>query len=229
MDEIGTIFNDSFSAWEIWNLTDVQDRYETLERIVSGLPNQVISAGKFQLNHSHNVVSKVHQLAGPTGETNELYVAGRGVAVLAVNSTHINTSSALIALLVTMLSAGNSVILCCDDESLSHLLVKEVNKEQLVSKVIQCLPFSSYKGLLEKEIMNFAYIGSEGVAQEINKQLALRAGAITALVSETDLDALVQSQDPKLVLRFVTERTRTINITAVGGNAKLLELGNGSR
>ncbi len=78
---------------------------------------------------------------------------------------------------------------------------------------------------LEEDIRNFAFVGSEQDVLGYNKKLALRSGAITALVSETDLEALPQSQDPKLVLRFITERTRTINITAVGGNATLLELG----
>ncbi|HCL41989.1 MAG TPA: hypothetical protein DHW73_11525, partial [Pseudomonas sp.] len=32
---------------------------------------------------------------------------------------------------------------------------------------------------------------------------------------------------PHYLLRFVTERTRTINTTAVGGNASLLSLGDG--
>ncbi|HAS64519.1 MAG TPA: 1-pyrroline-5-carboxylate dehydrogenase, partial [Vibrio sp.] len=41
-------------------------------------------------------------------------------------------------------------------------------------------------------------------------------------VSETDLVTLNVAHDPHLSLRFITERTRTINITAVGGNATLL-------
>ncbi|MGO3799410.1 MAG: 1-pyrroline-5-carboxylate dehydrogenase, partial [Vibrio casei] len=56
-------------------------------------------------------------------------------------------------------------------------------------------------------------------------------GVITPLVAET-VDGtstsghdLVLTHDPSLVLSFITERTRTINITAVGGNATLLELG----
>ncbi|MCO4788283.1 1-pyrroline-5-carboxylate dehydrogenase, partial [Vibrio cholerae] len=49
--------------------------------------------------------------------------------------------------------------------------------------------------------------------------------AIVSLVSETDLLTLPVAHDPHLSLRFITERTRTINITAVGGNATLLELG----
>lgn len=228
MSQIDIHFNNSFAAWEEWNLTEVDRRYEKLGRYVASMPDSVISAGKFQLNQTNKVVSKVHQLVGPTGETNELYVAGRGVAVLVVDSTHKNTHRAAVALLVAILSAGNSTILCCDDDTLSQLLVNEVNKEELLSNVVQCLPFNSYKGLLEQDIKNFAYVGSERVEQEINQLLAVRTGAITALISETDLERLPQSQDPKLVLRFITERTRTINITAVGGNATLLELGSGT-
>jgi len=33
--------------------------------------------------------------------------------------------------------------------------------------------------------------------------------------------------DPYLIYRFIIEKTRSINVTAVGGNASLLALGNG--
>ncbi|MFA0070912.1 1-pyrroline-5-carboxylate dehydrogenase, partial [Vibrio breoganii] len=67
--------------------------------------------------------------------------------------------------------------------------------------------------------------GNSQTAQAINLQLAKRDGAIVGLVAETDLATMNVANDPHLSLRFITERTRTINITAVGGNATLLELG----
>jgi delta 1-pyrroline-5-carboxylate dehydrogenase len=78
------------------------------------------------------------------------------------------------------------------------------------------------------DISAAALVGNRQAEQDVNRELAKREGAICTFVSETDLQALPVSHDPCLVLRFVTERTCTINITAVGGNASLLELGSGS-
>ncbi len=229
MGEIQKSVDHSFTAWEEWNLTNIDYRAELLSKFVDSLPSGVIAAGRFQLNQSQKVTSTVYQLAGPTGETNELYVAGRGVAILAMDSAHDRAHCAAIAFLVSMLAAGNSVIVCCDDETLTQLLATELVTENLPSNIVQCLPFDSCKTLMDKDIKSFAFVGDTQAELEMNKLLALRTGAITALVSETDLDGLPQSQDPKLVLRFITERTRTINITAVGGNATLLELGSETR
>lgn len=227
--DVSNVFNHSFTAWQSWNLLDAKHRCEMISAFISDLPSALKNAGHYQLAHSRKVVESIHQLAGPTGETNELYTSGRGVAVLAVDSDEKNTHIAAIALSASMLAAGNSVIVCCDDETLTQVITNHKDKKTSFERLIQCAPFSHYKDLLEKDIRSFAFIGNAQVALEINKLLALRSGAITALVSETDLTELPQSQDPKLVLRFLTERTRTINITAVGGNATLLELGNDSK
>ena len=88
------------------------------------------------------------------------------------------------------------------------------------------LPFDSYASLLEQDVRVVGYVGNPATEHNINLQLAKREGAICQLVSETDLSTMQIAHDPLLSLRFITERTRTINITAVGGNATLLELGN---
>jgi delta 1-pyrroline-5-carboxylate dehydrogenase len=79
--------------------------------------------------------------------------------------------------------------------------------------------------LLESDVRSIGYVGNPEVERTINRQLAKRTGAIVSLTSETDLVSIPVAHDPHLALRFITERTRTINITAVGGNATLLELG----
>ncbi|MCV5886981.1 hypothetical protein OFN71_27590, partial [Escherichia coli] len=78
----------------------------------------------------------------------------------------------------------------------------------------------------ESDVRSVGYVGYSQVEHALNLQLAKRDGAIVGLVSETDLESPKLAHDPHLSLRFITERTRTINITAVGGNATLLELGN---
>ena len=85
--------------------------------------------------------------------------------------------------------------------------------------------YDAAKQLLSGDVRSVGYVGNSQTAQAINLQLAKRDGAIVSLVAETDLTAMHVAHDPHLSLRFITERTRTINITAVGGNATLLELG----
>lgn len=225
MSTIQTCFNHSFKAWEWWNLLSYDEKSEYLLSLEGKLKNDFQQSFQYQLVCSKQVVSPVYELSGPTGETNELYTAGRGVGVLAIESEHQNAFLAAGALLAAMLAAGNSVIVCSDNPAVKSQLTEALGSANLPSDLVQLESLLSYQSLIDKDIRNFALVGSGLTVQEVNRKLALRSGAITALVSETDLDELPQSQDPKLVLRFVTERTRTINITAVGGNATLLELG----
>jgi len=223
--DVVTSFEHSFMAWQQWNLIDAPIRCDVIATFVADLPLNLQSKGHYQLTQSRRVVEHVYPLTGPTGETNELYVVGRGVSILVIDSSEEKATFAAIAILVSMLVAGNGVIICCDDVELAQILIRQTKETELPNHVVQCAPLSNYKEFLEKEIKNFAYIGNKQTELDVNRLLALRSGVITAIVSETDLDELPQSQDPKLVLRFITERTRTINITAVGGNATLLELG----
>ncbi|WCE32000.1 1-pyrroline-5-carboxylate dehydrogenase [Vibrio sp. SCSIO 43137] len=225
MSTIQTCFNHSFTAWESWNLLSYDDKSEYLLSLEGKLKGGFQQSFQYQLVCSKQVVSPVHELTGPTGETNELYTAGRGVAVLAIESEHQNALLATGAILAAMLAAGNSVIVCSDNPEVKSQLSEALSQANFPAGLVQLESLQNYPSLIDEDIRNFALVGSGQTVQQVNQKLALRSGAITALVSETDLDELPQSQDPKLVLRFVTERTRTINITAVGGNATLLELG----
>lgn len=224
MANIERAFALACNSWDKWNKTDVLQRISQLRDAIDLLPDSDKLAAQFQLDHSSEVVSKVHHLVGPTGETNELYTSGRGTALLVIDSTDRTVSASAFAMLTSLLVAGNSVIICSDfNDHHSHRAFEQVSAS-LPEHLVQLMPLTDHNKLITKDIRIFAYIGNAQAEREINRQLALRAGAIVALVSETDLIRLPQSQNPKLVLRFITERTRTINITAVGGNATLLEI-----
>jgi delta 1-pyrroline-5-carboxylate dehydrogenase len=227
--EIQTSYQRSTSAWESWYLSDVEQRCALVSSFIESLPAELQNAANYQLLHSQPAIMQVHDLVGPTGETNELYTAGRGVSLLIVESKRGKSIQATVAMLVAIVAAGNSVIICCDDATIAKALLDQDGNSRVLGDVIQCVSFDSHKILVDHDIRNCAFIGNWKTEREINTLLANRTGAITALVSETDLVGLPVSQDPTLVLRFITERTRTINITAVGGNATLLELGSETR
>jgi len=81
--------------------------------------------------------------------------------------------------------------------------------------------------IINPAIAGVGYVGSEAEAIRLNRVLAERDGQIALLIVETDLEGLEMVRDQSLVLRFITEKTLTTNVTAVGGNATLLALGCG--
>ena len=115
--------------------------------------------------------------------------------------------------------------MCSDDIDLIKALETTAKSASLPINLLQFASLDAYHQLLESDVRSVGYIGDAEVERNINRQLAKRTGAIVGLVSETDVELIPVAHDPHLSLRFITERTRTINITAVGGNATLLELG----
>ncbi|ENM5854051.1 1-pyrroline-5-carboxylate dehydrogenase [Vibrio mimicus] len=223
-----TRFSDAFSAWENWNLTDFDSKCECLLALKSLLENSVPGVAKvisYHLQQASTLLAHTHQLIGPTGETNELYTAGRGVALIIQEDNGAQAKQAAVAQLTAALVAGNSVVFCSDDAELSSALVTAYQQSSLPANLLQFTSFDAYHQLIESDVRCVGYVGNLSVEATLNRQLAKRTGAIVSLVSETDLLTLPVAHDPHLSLRFITERTRTINITAVGGNATLLELG----
>jgi delta 1-pyrroline-5-carboxylate dehydrogenase len=221
-------FSDAFMAWESWNLTSHDFKSKCLlsfkSRLLSYSP-LLVDVVEYQLNCAEPFIAQVHQLTGATGETNELYTAGRGVALLVQRTHGTQAELAMMAQLIAALIAGNSVIICSDDNEFTGVLNTVIAESTLPAHLIQITSFDAYDTLLVSDIRNLGYVGDQHHERIINRRLAQRPGAIVNLVAETNFEVLPLAHDPRLVLRYVTERTRTINITAVGGNASLLELG----
>lgn len=223
-----TRFSDAFSAWENWNLTNFDSKSECLlafKQALQSSESEIAPVVSYHIEQASSLLAHVHQLIGPTGETNELYTAGRGVALIIQDHTSAQAQQAVVAQLTAALIAGNSVILCSDDTDFSVLLESAYQHSSLPTNLVQFVPYDAYHQLLESDVRSVGYIGNAQVELTINRQLSKREGAIVSLISETDLAAIPVAHDSHLSLRFITERTRTINITAVGGNATLLELG----
>lgn len=226
-----TTISDAIGAWEPWNFSSFEYKRECLLRI-KGLvkkANQVLADSMdFHLQRAEDLLAVPYLLNGPTGETNELYTSGRGVTLLICGSDENNPVSlqqAAFSLLTSALLAGNSLVICTDEPVLIKL-VNDITEEALLPEhLVQRMAYDDFYSLIDTDIRAIAYVGDRQTAQEINRQTAKRTGPIIGLVAETNLDTLAEVADPYLVLRFITERTRTINITAVGGNATLLELG----
>ncbi len=225
-----TVF-DAQTAWEQWNLTDYSFKSDCLLSVCRQLEQQqpeLSAVMKYHLHHADVLLAEAKLMPGPTGETNELYTAGRGVCALVVESGAPWIS--VVAQLTAALIAGNSVVMCCDDLELNQCIESAITTS-LPAHLVHIVAYDSYKALLEADIRVVALISSTETELSVNRTLAKKHGVIVPLVAETfdsgdTAQQLTLVHDTSLVLRFITERTRTINITAVGGNATLLELGN---
>ena len=80
-----TRFSDAFSAWENWNLTNFDSKSECLlafKQALQQVQPELASVVSYHIEQASALLAETHQLVGPTGETNELYTAGRGVALV---------------------------------------------------------------------------------------------------------------------------------------------------
>ncbi len=158
-----------------------------LWRLVDGRPPPLAAA-----------VNAGDVLAGPTGETNTLYLRPRGrIACIA------NDEGELAAQARVAIATGNVALLEAS-ESGTHVRALLRHGCQLVKD-----PLSA-----EPDAVLFA--GSAEQARQMRQTLAARPGPIVPLIVKG-----VYGYDPT---RLLSERTVTINTTASGGNASLLSL-----
>lgn len=226
MKPILDIYTASSSAFEQWSLTDFTLRKEKLVRLGSQLPKALQNVLQYHLTHAELSIAPKQSLVSPTGETNELYTQGRGVSILLIDSDEPNSQLAFMAMMTALVATGNSVIISSNNPWVKGALQAHQYEQLLPEGLVSLIPKDGYHELMTHDIRNFVYIGNASKTVEINEALSMRPNAITSLVAESDLEALVHSKDPMLALRFITEKVRSINITAIGGNATLLELGN---
>ena len=151
-------------------------------------------------------------LPGPTGETNELSLHGRGVflVVLQEGDEITNLVQAMGALL-----AGNSIVLI-------HLGKTPASASSVYKALESFVPMANVQCAdLQKELM--ALLLNDGIAGVAGSNspglistLGARKGAIIPFVGSMSADYSL--------LRFATEKTKTDNVVATGGNAMLLKL-----
>ncbi|PSU47479.1 proline dehydrogenase [Photobacterium aphoticum] len=223
---IDTVVNTHLAVWESWNALGYEARCAVLRRWAESLPVAWRAMVEYQCQQTAHQVAAVHVMPGPTGETNELYCAGRGLFV--VTAAAETPAEAILGQLTAALVTGNTVVLCLPEESEVQAQTVESALTHSGCNAISAVPESMIDTLLaHPAIAGVAYAGNMAALQRLARQVAAREGALAAVIGETDVHALPVVGSPTYLLRFVTERTRTINITAVGGNATLLELGSG--
>lgn len=232
---MNTLFNDAIHAWPQWDQNGFFFRLQCLDKMAIRLKKEDQKIG--QIFSYHLQQAKQYQqpqlMPGPTGETNELYLAARGVSLIYVEFDHLSMHSAqaVVAQIAAALVGGNSVIVCCD----AQRFIQQMNacaEDTIPTHLLSFAAKDEFMTLSKENMGCFGFIGTKSQSIVINRQLSKREGPIAVcayeMMDKRDKNPWLNTAfDPALILRFITERTRTINVTAIGGNATLLELGTG--
>ena len=150
-------------------------------------------------------------LPGPTGELNRLRSEPRGSFIFMSDD---GDSDNYRAYVVMALLTGNMICLVDNPNLAARLTLGGVPD----AAVYQAKDLGA--AWKTPRVSGVAYSGPRDNARALNREIAARDGGILQFVWR---DAI----DPHLALRFVTERTLTINTAAIGGNADLLGIGGG--
>ncbi|AGH80327.1 hypothetical protein PCNPT3_01925 [Psychromonas sp. CNPT3] len=220
--------------WEMWNAVGVTARADILKKWAFELaedPELGFVCTKmvlYQIKQALSLIATEQNMPGPTGESNVLYTTGRGLFVvrMSVEASFCGLVAQISAALVT----GNCLLLCLPKthQAMADKLLNALLLAGVPSAVVQIsTPAISDELMQDAVLAGVAYVGNEQECIAINRKLAASPGLLAQLVAETDLEKLTTLTDSHFILRYITEKVRTINVTAVGGNATLLELGCG--
>ncbi|WP_191601656.1 1-pyrroline-5-carboxylate dehydrogenase [Marinomonas algicola] len=216
--------NTALESLDHWEQLGIEERARLLRLSIQNLKNRPRHMAEWQISNALSQISEVVSLPGPTGEKNELSTQGRGVFLCtshlkAIDSKH---QVALTGQVYAALIAGNTVIAAGDFGDNILMLMASTLPEGTIQSVDELTEELIIDSPL---IAGVAVITSTEKSIDLARRLAKKDGVICQLVEETHPEDLLTIANPNYILRFVTERTVSINTTAIGGNATLLELG----
>jgi RHH-type transcriptional regulator, proline utilization regulon repressor / proline dehydrogenase / delta 1-pyrroline-5-carboxylate dehydrogenase len=209
----------------LWNKFAVKQRVEALTVVLENLKNSEFSqqvmpamvSCKTRLQEALDHLSEAIALPGPTGETNELSLHGRGVILLVVED---ELSADIFVQAMSALVTGNALMIIGSThagqqqgQALAQYLSEMLAKQEVANTVGHANQVSELQALLLHKLIT-AVISNTGAG--IMPILAQRKGAIIPVIGHV-VDAFA-------LLPYVVEKTLTNNIVATGGNAMLLNL-----
>ena len=208
-----------------WDLTGGDQRAVLLDKaaelIEKRLPDQeaVATVLRYYADQARQKCQAPVVLPGPTGESNELSLHGRGVFFCAVADN--TPTHAFVQQLAAALAGGNAVIACTatDQSMLAEKIVRTLLDAGIPNDILHFIPGKLVRELATRDLRTagIAWTGPVEEALAMLLEISERGGAIVPMV--------VEPGGPNYLLRFVVEKTKTVNIAATGGNALLLNLG----
>jgi delta 1-pyrroline-5-carboxylate dehydrogenase len=210
---------DSQAHWEEWNALGLEKRLLVLRKAAHEVDHPLVN---WLLDQIHTSMAEEIALPGPTGESNCLRWQGRGLVCVAADQA--SNEPAVAAQIFTALATGNCVVLQSDLKFMHKLHAALINTG-VPRSVANLTDAPLSKCAAHTGFSVYAFCGQPTSISELNIALSQRAGCLAQLVEEYDFDHYSHLTTQDYIWRFVTETTVTVNTTAVGGNATLLELG----
>ena len=214
---------------EAWRLLGAINRASYLEQASNKLVLLTGDANKAKRLFKHLIdqassLDNVTRMNGPTGESNDLYLSARGKTMI-IGCDSAKTLPVLGQLLAALLT-GNEVILHYPTQAeICNEAVEILYQAGISEDVISIANDSQLEILLHmNSLAQVAVVGAMSEVQDIAAQLAKTDGILTQVIAVTDMTGCREMLTPDYLHRFVTERVKTVNTTAIGGNASLLEL-----
>jgi RHH-type proline utilization regulon transcriptional repressor/proline dehydrogenase/delta 1-pyrroline-5-carboxylate dehydrogenase len=212
--EVASAFAHAAAAQPDWSATPAAERAACLERVADGLERQreqlvamlVREAGKtladavaelreavdgcrYYAAEARRLFAQPEVLPGPTGESNQLLLEGRGV--IACISPWNFPLAIFLGQVGAALAAGNAVIAKPSEYTplIGDAVVALCHQSGIPPAVLQYLPMAGppfgETALRAAELAGIVFTGSTATAQGLHRALAQRDGAILPLIAET--------------------------------------------
>ncbi|HRA94910.1 MAG TPA: L-glutamate gamma-semialdehyde dehydrogenase, partial [Aestuariivirga sp.] len=166
----------------------VQEAGKTLDNALSDL-REAVDFLRYYAAQARAEFSGVLRLPGPTGESNELTLHGRGV--FACISPWNFPLAIFTGQIAAALAAGNAVVAKPAEQTplVAHEAVKLLHLAGVPPSILQFLPGDGARIgkvlLAHPALSGVAFTGSNETASLINRALAARDGAFVSLIAET--------------------------------------------
>ncbi|HIF9200621.1 hypothetical protein A0J47_018275 [Photobacterium damselae subsp. damselae] len=209
----------SLNAWQHLSLNE---KLSQLAPWVESLNTQQQALIHFHCQNIENQMISSVVLTGATGEENTLTLQPKGL-VCAVCDKRANELGVLAQVIVPLLM-GCSV----------HLFTYPMEKEQVKSLnltlLMDLIPSVFSLHLFETvipfvfahEVRVISYQGDSGYLLGLQRAILEKEGPLISFVVDTQPQTIPILTSCDLWREFVSERVLTINVTAIGGNARLL-------
>lgn len=212
--EVDQAISAAHKAFDRWNQMPVETRAQRLEKLADLLEanleelvalchkeagktihdsidevREAVDFCRYYANQAREKFSAPQVMPGPTGESNELYLTGRGV-FLCISPWNFPLAIFL-GQVVAALACGNTVVAKPAEQTtlIAARAVEMMLEAGLPADVIQLVPGEGkdigHQLTADPRIAGVAFTGSTQTARLINQTLAAREGAIIPLIAET--------------------------------------------
>ena len=213
-----TAITSALDAGKKWQLNTAQQRLSLIQQanqhnphFLSGL--QAITQEK---------LSTPEQLPGPTGEDNQLSLHSRGLMVLVI--TQQDSFADAEKQIASALLCGCPLIITADSQHQQSLSALQASYSQagLPQNLLQIAPLASLSALAtHNSVEGIVANTSDTDSSALRQIMAERTGSIIPLIEWPKQDT---GYHYPWLLSFLSERTRTENLVARGGNTQLFNL-----